>query len=228
MVKRVTNSTSLIMKISVLLYTASAVVAAGLLVSCDTGNGLARQIEGAWQGTPQAITTSEAGILTMTDEWNFIADEAKGNGGDLIITSMASVEWPLTIAGDSIAPQSDPYAVTLSAVVSLNATWDLDPHDPDEDILVSIDPKTLSVTFDPDAVTVSANGNPVTLDSIPASIYGEARRELIKAAQTRFFPVNQLEDVEIKKGSVKFEIPSGIPKHDDVKVRLNKVADVSR
>lgn len=208
------------------LYIASAFVAASLLSSCGSGNSLAKKIEGSWQGNPQAIASSGEGIITMTDEWAFVGDDNKATGGDLIITSMASVEWPLSIAGDSIAPGADPYAVTVAATVSLNAVWDIDQHDPDDEIVVSIDPKTLSVSIDPDAVAVSADGKPATVDSIPGEIYASVRRELLKSAQTRFFPVNHLDDVEIKGDVLKFEIPSGQEKKGDVKIRLTRLGDL--
>lgn len=210
------------------LYMASALLAASFMSSCGGGNSLAKRIEGSWQGTPQAIASSSEGIITMTDVWNFIGDDTKSSGGDLVITSLASVEWPLTLSGDSIAPGADPYAVTISATVSLNAVWDLDSHDPDDEILVSIDPKTLSVSIDPDAVAVSANGQPATVDSIPAGIFADARRELLKSAQTRFFPVNHLDDVEIKGNTLKFEIPSGQEKKGEIKIRLTRQGDLNR
>ena len=204
------------------LYMASVAVVASLLSSCGNDNRLAKDIEGTWQANPAAVATSSPGIMTMTDTWTFTGEDSNATGGTLLIASLASVEWPLAEGSDTIAPQANAYAVSVSASVNINATWNLDPKDPDDEILVSIDPKSIVVSIDPAGVAMSTSGSPAPLDSIPPYIYGAVKAELTKAVQARFFPVNKLEDVEINGNKLKFEVPSGKEKADDVKVNLTR------
>lgn len=212
-----------------ILFITAAALTASLLASCGGDNTrLARDIEGTWQGTPTAVASTQPGIITMTDTWTFVGDDANATGGSLVITSLSSVEWPLSYTGDTVAVQADPYAVTMAASVSLNGTWDLDPQDPDDEIIVSIDPRSLSVNIDPDAVAASTNGNPVALDTIPPVIYGAARAELTKAVQTRFFPISHLDDVKIEGRTLKFEIPATVEDGQEIKITLNRQGPVSK
>ena len=204
------------------LYMASIAVAASLLSSCGNNNRLAKDIEGTWQANPAAVATSSPGIMTMTDTWTFTGEDPNATGGTLLIASLASVEWPLAEGSDTIAPQGNAYAVSVSASVNINATWNLDSKDPDDEILVSIDPKSIVVNIDPAGVAMSTSGSPAPLDSIPPYIYGAVKAELTKAVQARFFPVIKLEDVEINGNKLKFEVPSGKEKADDVKVYLTR------
>ncbi|MCM1028734.1 MAG: hypothetical protein NC342_09395 [Pseudoflavonifractor sp.] len=214
-------------KIQLLLAGAAMLVAS--LSSCNEGKRLAGQLEGAWSGNAQPISASAGTIATMTDTWTFVNDGPEGMGGSLVISSMASVECPLdAAANDSISPSSDAYAVTVAASVSINGTWDISAHDPDEDVIVSIDPKSLTVSVDPTGVAVSANGNPVTLDSIPQYLYSAAQAEIRKVAQQHFFPIDRLEDVEIKSDQLEFEIPGGAEGAHDIKVTLRKQGPVSK
>ncbi len=209
-------------------YIALAALTAVAVASCADNSKLAKQIEGSWQGNPVSVPSTSAGIINMTDTWTFINDDTRATGGELVVTSMASVEWPLTAEGDSVAPQSAPYALTLAASVSFNASWDLDADDPDEEILVSIDPKTMSISIDPAAVALSTDGNPTTVDSIPPSVYAAVRSELTRAVQSRFYPINHLDNVKIQGSTLKFEVPSGQEKSDDVKMILTRKGGLGR
>lgn len=213
-------------KLSTLLAVALTAVSF-TFTSCDGSGRLARDIEGSWQANPAPVTDTVPGVLTMTDSWTFVSDGNGASGGQLLLSSMASVECPLDLAAaDTIAPASAPYAVTVAATVSLSGTWDLDSHDPEDEILVSFDPKSLNVSIDPAGVTVSSDGNPAAIDSIPAAIYAGARRQVLETAQKRFFPIDRLDDVEVKNGSLKFELPPTTAGGHDVKVTLRKLAPV--
>lgn len=201
----------------------AAAACAAALTACGGSGKLARDIQGTWQANPAPVAGSTPGIMTMTDSWTFVGDDAKATGGQLIVSSMASVECPLDfVASDTIAPASAPYAVTVAATVSLSGSWDLDSHDPDDEILVSFDPKTLNVQIDPAAAAVSTDGNPATIDSIPPALFAEAHRQIVATVQKRFFPVNRLEDVEVKGNSLKFELPPLTEGGHDTKVTLRK------
>ena len=212
------------MKTRLIILSAATLLAAGM-ISCDKNN-LARNIEGTWQGNATPVTTQSAGIVTMTDTWDFSRDDANANGGTLIITSLASVECPLSAAGaDTIAPASAPYAVTVAASVTINGTWDLEKKD-DDNVIVSMDPRTLTVSIDPSAVAVSADGNPATLDSIPPSLYAAARAEISAAAKSRFFPISRLEDVKAGPQRLKFEIDVAKEGGKDIDVILTRQGPV--
>lgn len=197
-------------------------LAASVLVSCENKTRLAKDIEGTWQANPVTVPYDAAGSLTMTDTWTFVRDNSNAAGGSLIISSMSSVETPLNALTDTIAAQADPYAVTLAASVSLNAKWDLDAHDPDDEIIISFDPRSLTVAVDPDAVAVSADGNPAIADSIQSAVIAAVRAEVTRAVKARFFPVDRLEDVEIKGQSLKFELPPTSERGHETKITLRR------
>lgn len=212
----------------------AAIIAAGALAlafgSCKNESSLARQIEGTWQGNPTTINGGAPGIITMTDTWTFVRDDPSATGGTLVLTSLASVEWPLNaLQADTItSPSAGSYAVSMSAAVSLNATWDLDVHDPDDEVLISIDPRSLAVNIDPDAVTVSSNSDATILDSIPPTIYASAKAELTRAIGQRFFPINRLEDVKATARGLSFDIPPTTEDGAEIKVTLRRQGDIAR
>lgn len=203
---------------------AGAALLTGGLTACTGGEGLSDRISGSWQSAPAPIASDASGITTMTDFWTFTPESAGADQGELSITSMTSVEWPLDAAAtDTIAPSSDTYAVSMSAEVAISGTWEVSSHDPDDELIVTLDPKSLSVAVDPAGEALSGNGNPVVMDSIPAPVYNAARAEILKIARGRFFPINKIEDIEFKADKVEFEVPSTTPGHDEVKITLRRV-----
>lgn len=207
-----------------ILYGAAAALGAAVMTACSGSHKLASQIEGTWQANPTHVTTLPGNLVTMTDTWTFDMETGSSSGGTLLISSLVSLELPLSAAGlDSIAPGTGAYAVNMAGSVTLSATWDLDPHDPDDEIIVSVDPRSLAVTIDPDAVTVSGDADAVALDSISPALIAAARATVTGAATGRFFPIDRLDDVEIASSSLRFEIPSGSEKGQDVKVTLKRV-----
>lgn len=217
---RATKFNEITMNNRLIILSAAALLAAGM-ISCSK-NELAKNIEGTWQGNATPVTSQASGIVTMTDTWDFARDDAEANGGTLIITSLASVECPLDAVGaDTIAPASAPYAVTVSASVTINGTWDLEQKD-DDDVIVSMDPRSLTVSIDPAGVAVSSDGNPATLDSIPPSIFAAARAEISNVAKTRFLPITRLEDVKADARRLKFEIDVAKEGAKDIDVVLTR------
>ncbi len=214
----------MIMKRIHTLLAGAALISAAGLASCSGSQNLGERLSGTWQSNPTPIATTEAGITTMTDFWTFTPEAKGADQGTVNISSTASVEWPLDAAAtDTIAPASDTYALSLSATVTISGTWDISSHDPDDELIVSFDPKSLTVNIDPVADAMSGDGNATTVNTIPAEIYSAAQNELLKVARERFFPINRIEDIEFKDGKIKFEVPSAAPGRDEVEIVLRSV-----
>ncbi|MCM1520951.1 MAG: hypothetical protein NC098_09210 [Lachnoclostridium sp.] len=176
------------------------------LTSCDEASRLAKNICGAWTGTPVGIagnTLQSTAIETFT----FTLDEAAkdARSGNLTITSVITSQS--TFGGDAVAGLP---AVNLSiaSTGSITGTWTAID---DDEISVSLDPRSLLVNVDPDAVELSSGmftadmGSQI--DSLRPQLTNAVRMELMNDLATRYSSFNHFDDVKVKKGALlKFEI----------------------
>ena len=131
----------------------SAIVALGLS-SCDENARLAKELHGTWAGTPENVTDNTAITATLIETYSF-TDAAQtmskgAYGGDISITGMISCSTQI-LADSTII---EPVTLTASAVSTINGTWTVID---DDEIAVSLNPQTLVVTMDPEAVSVANN-----------------------------------------------------------------------
>lgn len=101
----------------------------------------------------------------------------------------------------------EPVTLTASAVSTINGTWTVID---DDEIAVSLNPQTLVVTMDPEAVSVANNvvtnnDNP-SIEKLRPGITATLRDGIKHTLSMRYASIRQLDDIKIKGPLLKFEI----------------------
>lgn len=189
-----------------LLYLGLSILSIVGVTSCDEASRLAKNVCGAWTGTPTGVagTTLQSSVI---ETFTFTLDDAAkdARSGNLTITSVITSQS--TFGGDAVAGLP---AVNLSiaSTGSITGTWTAVD---DDEITVSLDPRSLTVTVDPDAVELSSGMFTTNMgeqiDSLRPQLTNAVRLELTNDLATRYASFNHFDDVKVKKGALlKFEI----------------------
>lgn len=130
-----------------LFYIIIGLVGIAFLLSCDSSSSLARNIQGTWvaQG-PVQLTCANADRCLATNTYTFSRATANDLNGDLTIYSVVSINYPVNTPAD---PQSPVVDLDVAATVSASGTWSAVNG---SELTVIIDPRSVVVTVDPDAV----------------------------------------------------------------------------
>lgn len=176
------------------------------LVSCDETARLAKELPGSWAGTPENFTDNASVTATIVETLDISANpeqSTKGNrGGVLTVVGMLS-------AGTQIVGEVglvEPLGLTVSGRSTISGTWTVID---DDEVVVSLDPSTLDVSIDPDAVVVNgviSEINGPRIDSIRPSVASTISQSIKMALANRYSAVRRLDDVKIKGPLMKFEI----------------------
>jgi len=176
-----------------------------IVVSCSNSEArFAKEIPGTWQGTPETFSDNSAITATIIDTYEFLPAAMTANetlSGSVTVTGM--VNTTTQIVGDSAL--IEPLGLSASARTSISGTWTVVD---DDEIALSLDPQSLVVEVDPDAVV--ANNNPLALSS-PA-VYS-IRPYLCKtiehgirvALTARYASMRHMDDVKVKGALLKYE-----------------------
>jgi lipoprotein len=177
-------------------------IATAALTSCDRYADVA----GSWTGMPdRSLAVAGAIDATSTISLDFAqqpASKAKDNG---LLTISASIDANQPVTGGDF--ENAAYEVSVAASASMTGTWTFVD---DDDIVVSLDPSTFTVTVDPDGVTfaedlVSGMQQP-QLDSLSTATATRWQNVIEPAIKTEFLKYGKLDDIKIKNGIMTFEI----------------------
>ncbi|MBD5234719.1 MAG: hypothetical protein HDS65_11195 [Bacteroidales bacterium] len=170
-----------------------SVAAAFALSSCSKETHL----EGQWMGNPERIAhLSGASDATATMTLSF--DQPDKKGGTVMLSAVIEVEQG--IASFSTDTPDDPYETSVTATA--NATGKYVFTDDDyEDIAITLDPGSFSLSVDPSGVTFAQNiidgqQQPV-LDSLAAATAAQWKTILTPAARELFNRYTTIDDIKI-------------------------------
>lgn len=154
-----------------------AIAAALSLQSCDGAARLAGDVAGPWTGAPESFYDDATSNATIVETYDFTLSDDKSNntGGPLILTALLGADGQLPGNDDA----AKPYEINVSAKATANGNWKAID---DDEILITIDSKSINVTVDPDAVVVSSESE--TGESVPA--IGIVTAKMIRGIQTQF------------------------------------------
>ena len=172
------------------------------LASCNEKASLANKIEGTWTGTPERIADSSAAYSTMVKTYEFNVSDT-GEGGSLVISALIDVEN--TVAGTDATSQ--PIAVSAAATATVTAQWEAVD---DDEIIVHIDPSTLTINVDPSAVSLdynsitdSSSSDLTELKPQAAAIIG---RQVNAAVSSNIMGLTKIDDIKITNNILECEI----------------------
>lgn len=174
-------------------------------MSCSNSEArFAKEIPGTWQGTPETFSDNSAITATIIDTYEFLPAAMTANetlSGSVTVTGM--VNTTTQIVGDSAL--IEPLGLSASARTSISGTWTVVD---DDEIALSLDPQSLVVEVDPDAVV--ANNNPLALsspavDSIRPDLCKTIEHGIRVALTARYASMRHMDDVKVKGALLKYE-----------------------
>ena len=176
---------------------------AGLfVVSCDSKARLAEDIEGAWTSTPEQLQSSPGSQSTLVRVLDF---RRESGGAEGTVTVKALVTVDNVVGGDNVAEA--PMSVTASGVATITGQYQAED---DDDLLITLDYTTMSVSVDPQGVMLSVNpltnGESPDVETLKPAAVNLATQQVTRAAQTAFSNVAKIEDIKISKNLMSCEI----------------------
>lgn len=190
------------MKMKKMIFGIAAACVLGF-TSCDESARLAKAIDGTWSGAPEQLMNEVGTQSTMIETIAFERDSTD-KGGSVVISTMVSVNHAMP--ADSSLMQ--PVSVTAAAKSYVMGRWmAID----DDEVMLQLDPASMVVEVDPDAVVLSANvlsgETESTTEALKPQIVAAVKAKITGALQTHYFSMRHLDDVKVKDGStLKFEI----------------------
>lgn len=188
----------LIMKIISATVGGLLIVLAGLttVTSCSKTD----RIGGLWQGTPERIhNLPSASDATSTISIDFGPRESAKGEGDVVLSAVIEIQQPLVGLPDTEAMQA-PMQASVTATAQIEGKYIAEERD-DDDLLLSLDPTTMTVTVDPAGVMLSENlltgTDRSTLDSLTAATAERWRVLLTPIVRERFYSYRKIEDVKV-------------------------------
>lgn len=166
------------------------------LVSCDNREN----VEGQWQSSAVKLNLSNTSTSSAYLSYVFNKD------GSVTLSSDIDITEPLEpITTDSIVP----YQVSVSAVASINGSWQYAKGENDE-VVILFDDESFNISIDPDAVEFAVNNAsgaqaPQMVDMKQAVIdrYKAFLSPEIRALFTKF---GRLDDIKVDKNFLNCEI----------------------
>jgi hypothetical protein len=170
--------------------------------SCNEAAKLAENIEGTWSGAPERIIDDLSGSATVIESTTFAVDST-GKGGDMIIVSLISTTGQVQGSASIMQPLS----VSAAAKAEILGKWQAVD---DDEIHVSIDPRTLSVSVDPEGVVLTTNlldnAAQATVASIKPQVAESVKSQITNALQMRYASIKKIDDIDIKGNVMEYEI----------------------
>lgn len=184
-----------------LVIAAAALCALGLS-SCNEAAKLAKNIEGTWSGAPERFIDDTTGSATVIESTTFAVDST-GKGGDMIIVGLVSTTGQ--VQGSTSIMQ--PISISAAAKTQVLGHWQAID---DDEIHVSIDPRTLTVDVDPEGVVLTTNlldgATQATADSQKPQVAESVKIQVTNALQMRYASIKKIDDIDIKGNVMEYEI----------------------
>ena len=186
--------------LTLLLPATAAIVA---FSSCDRHP----DVIGTWTATPTRIDNISAACdASATFSISFTESENNAECGDVLISAVIDANQPVE-AEESTLDQ--PYEVSVAATAIISGKWSYEKDD-DEDIVVTLDPTTLTVNVDPNGITFSndvltGTQHPM-LDSLSNSTASAWKKSITKALGERLFQINKISDIKVSNDIMSCEI----------------------
>lgn len=190
-------------KSSLCLVIAASAALTAIFSSCDTRP----DITGTWAGTPVHVNDISAACdASSTMSMTFSSDNNKSRNGVVSISALIDANQPVD-SSESVIDSS--YEVSVAATASISGIWSFE-NDDDDDIVISLDHKTLDVNVDPHGVTFSSNlltgAQQPMIDSLSTVTAAQWKSSISRAMENEFFKLQKISDIKVNNGIMSCEI----------------------
>ncbi len=186
------------------LVIASLGLAASLsLVACSSHE---KDLEGTWTGGMERLSLDQNSLADCQTTTRIVFTPNSDN------TSQGSINILSDIVIQDVVPSNDSivseYEITVSGTSQISGTY---VFEDDDDIIVSLDPQTLNITIDPEAVIFASNV--LTDEQKPGietlsrkSIADRYMRQLRGAVAKLYDKYHKISDITISKDLMSYEL----------------------
>lgn len=188
-----------------LLKTAFVAILALMLGSCSDN---VKELSGSWITGESRLQIDDSGMADCrtTSRLTFTPNADDDRVGDITITTDIAISDALP-ATDSL---SSPYEITVTGQASVSGTYEW-VDGSDDEIYISLDPKSLKVKIDPDGVEFVANlisgtESPVVTNIDRTAIATRYKSQVSRVIDKLYSQFTSIDDMDFQKTILSCEI----------------------
>lgn len=171
--------------------------------ACNEKAKLAKSLEGSWTGSPEKLAaTDDLAASSMIEIMQFTVNPDKTDGS-LIVSGLISLTSPIT---DNIGAMQ-PISMSASGVITAQGSWTAVD---DDEIMVYIDPKTITVDVDSSAVILNyssiSNEERPDLSPLKPTVAEHVKQQIKILAGAKIANMTKIDDIKIKDNLMSCEI----------------------
>lgn len=191
-------------------------VAAAVVVLCLAACSRLANIEGTWNGAPvryeqptaPGAVGSDGAVATnvstqIATNMTFVPDAQKSGAGTVEFMSNVDVINTVPFEGKLV----DPFEINIGATAVCTGTYHFEDQD---DIVIAIDPASIKVDIDPQAVNYSENiatgQDAAQIDSLRPALVRQYTRQLLPLMKDYYSKITRIDDIKVKDGIMSCEI----------------------
>lgn len=191
-------------------------VAAAVVVLCLAACSRLANIEGTWNGAPvryeqptaPGAVGSDGAVATnvsiqIATNMTFVPDVQKSGAGTVEFMSNVDVINTVPFEGKLV----DPFEINIGATAVCTGTYHFEDQD---DIVIAIDPASIKVDIDPQAVNYSENiatgQDAAQIDSLRPALVRQYTRQLLPVMKDYYSKITRIDDIKVKDGIMSCEI----------------------
>lgn len=177
-----------------------SVLAVLLAVSTVSSCSRVHNVEGSWQASPARMQIPGASDATATVTLDF--GPAENGAGAVTVSAVINVQQAVTPDAPAVEM---PWMQTIAATASMTGRYMPKEHD-DDDILLSLDPSTLTVNVDPSGISYNedmlSGMDSAAVDSLTSATVDHWRVLITNAIRGEFDRYTTIDDVKIHHGEI--------------------------
>ena len=191
-------------------------VAAAVVVLCLAACSRLANIEGTWNGAPvryeqptaSGAVGSDGAVATnvstqIATNMTFVPDAQKSGAGTVEFMSNVDVINTVPFEGKLV----DPFEINIGATAVCTGTYHFEDQD---DVVIAIDPASIKVDIDPQAVNYSENiatrQDAAQTDSLRPALVRQYTRQLLPVMKDYYSKITRIDDIKVKDGIMSCEI----------------------
>ena len=191
-------------------------VAAAVVVLCLAACSRLANIEGTWNGAPvryeqrtaPGAVGSDGAVATnvstqIATNMTFVPDAQKSGTGTVEFMSNVDVINTVPFEGKLV----DSFEINIGATAVCTGTYHFEDQD---DIVIAIDPASIKVDIDPQAVNYSENiatgQDAAQIDSLRPALVRQYTRQLLPLMKDYYSKITRIDDIKVKDGIMSCEI----------------------
>lgn len=191
-------------------------VAAAVVVLCLAACSRLANIEGTWNGAPvryeqptaSGAVGSDGAVATnvstqIATNMTFVPDAQKSGAGTVEFMSNVDVINTVPFEGKLV----DPFEINIGATAVCTGTYHFEDQD---DIVIAINPASIKVDIDPQAVNYSENiatgQDAAQIDSLRPALVRQYTRQLLPLMRDYYSKITRIDDIKVKDGVMSCEI----------------------